>query len=418
MTDPVTTIVEPDSPAWTMPLDQIDVSDGYLFRDNTIDAYLARLRRDAPVHYCAESRFGPYWSITRYRDIMKVEMNPTVFSSDGRRGSIALSGMANPEGVSFIEMDPPEHDVRRKAVSPIAEPVNIGRLEDTIRGHVREIVHGLPVGETFDWVERVSIELTTRMLATIFDFPFEERRQLTYWSDIATGHPKDAGPVTSHEMRAEELSRCLAVFTKMWNERVNEPPRTDLISMMAHSPDTRDMTPGDFLSNLILLIVGGNDTTRNSISGGLLALHQNPAQYDKLRANPGLIKTLVPEIIRWQTPLAHMARTATQDIEFEGQTIRAGDRVALWYLSANRDESMIERANEFLIDRAKPRQHLSFGFGLHHCVGSRLAEAQLRILWEELLVTHPRIRVVGEPERVLSNFVHGYVSMPVRIEPQ
>ncbi|MGH1360300.1 MAG: cytochrome P450 [Burkholderiaceae bacterium] len=408
--------MESTSPAWTMPLTEIDVSNGHLFRDNTIGEYFARLRRDCPVHWCPESRFGPYWSVTRYRDIMAVELNHKVFSSAGELGGIALSGVARAEGSSFIEMDPPMHDDQRKAVSAIAEPPNVSRLEDPIRGHVIEILDSLPVGEPFDWVERVSIELTTRMLATIFDFPFEQRRNLTYWSDIATGHPKDAGPVTSYEMRNEELANCLSVFTRLWNERVNEPPQNNLISMMAHSPATRHMKPDQFLENLILLIVGGNDTTRNSISGGLLALNQNPAQYQALRENPALVKTLVPEIIRWQTPLAHMARTAREDIELNGQQIKAGDRVAMWYLSANRDESMIDRANEFIIDRPKPRQHLSFGFGLHHCVGSRLAEAQLRILWEEILQRYPNITVLEEPERNLSNFVHGFVSMPVRIE--
>lgn len=406
-----------DHPAWTMPLADIDVSNGYLFRDNSIGEYLARLRRDAPVHWCPESRFGPYWSVTRYKDVMTVEMNPKVFSSDGHKGGITLTGVAQPDGVSFIEMDAPKHDMQRKAVNAVAEPPNVARLDSTIRHHVIEILDGLPVGETFDWVERVSVELTTRLLATLFDFPFEDRKLLPYWSDIATGHPKDGGPVTSYEMRTEELSRCLAVFTKMWNERINQPPGHDLISMLAHSPATRNMNSGEFLSNLILLIVGGNDTTRNSITGGLLALHQHPEQYDKLRADPSLIKSLVPEIIRWQTPLAHMARTATEEFELQGQTIRAGDRVVMWYLSANRDSAMIERADEFLVDRPKARQHLSFGFGLHHCMGSRLAEAQLRILWEELLERHPKITVVGEAERNLSNFVHGFLSMPVRIEP-
>ena len=405
-----------DHPAWTMPLESIDPSDGYLHRDNSIGEYFARLRRDAPVHWCAESRFGPYWSVTRYRDIMSVEMNHKVFSSDGRLGGITLPGGGAREGASFIEMDPPEHDIKRKTVSPVAEPPNVARLEPIIREHVIDIVESLPTNETFDWVETVSVELTTRMLATLFDFPFEERRLLPYWSDIATGHPKDNGPVESYEMRQAELAKCLARFTQMWNDRVNQPPSPDLISMMAHSPATRNMNPKEFMDTLILLIVGGNDTTRNSITGGLLALNEHPEQYEKLRANPDLVKTLVPEIIRWQTPLAHMARTAKEDVMVADQQIRKGERVVMWYLSANRDDSMIDRANEFLIDRTKPRQHLSFGFGIHHCVGSRLAEAQLRILWEELLKRHPKISVVGEAERNLSNFVHGFVSMPVRIE--
>jgi cytochrome P450 len=264
-------------------------------------------------------------------------------------------------------------------------------------------------------VDRVSVELTTQMLATLFDFPFEERRRLTRWSDVATTIPYAGGLVETEEERQAELMECLEVFTGLWNERINKPPAGDLVSMMAHSDATKNMTPEEYLGNIILLIVGGNDTTRNSISGGVLALNQNPAEYAKLRANPGLIESMVPEIIRWQTPLAHMRRTALQDIELGGKTIRKGDKVVMWYVSGNRDERAIENPDAFIIDRERPRQHLSFGFGIHRCVGNRLAELQLKILWEEILQRFPDIQVVEEPQRVYSSFVKGYESMQVVI---
>jgi len=288
-------------------------------------------------------------------------------------------------------------------------------MEPTIRKRVCDILDALPRNETFNWVEHVSIELTTQMLATLFDFPFEDRRLLTWWSDMSTGDPDGNGPVTSWEQRLVELGKCQDYFTRLWNERVNTPGGNDLISMLAHSPATRDMGPKEFLGNLILLIVGGNDTTRNSISGGVLALNRFPEQYDKLRANPALVSSMVPEIIRWQTPLAHMRRTAVRDTEVGGQLIAKGDKVVMWYLSGNRDDSAIDHADRFVIDRARPRQHLSFGFGIHRCVGNRLAELQLTVLWEEILKRFERIEVVGEPVRTKSNFVHGFVSMPVRI---
>ena len=252
------------------------------------------------------------------------------------------------------------------------------------------------------------------MLATLFDFPFEERRKLTRWSDVSTALPKSM-IVESAEQRRAEMDECAAYFTRLWNERVNAPPRNDLISMMAHSDATRHMAPENLMGNIILLIVGGNDTTRNTMSGSVLALNENPDQYRKLRDNPDLIETMVPEVIRWQTPLAHMRRTALVDTELGGKTIRKGDRVVMWYVSGNRDEEAIDKPNDFIIDRARPRTHLSFGFGIHRCVGMRLAELQLKIVWQEMLKRFDRIEVVGEPKRVYSSFVKGYESLPVRI---
>jgi cytochrome P450 len=257
------------------------------------------------------------------------------------------------------------------------------------------------------------------MLATLFDFPFEERSKLTYWSDLASNTPEMTGGEISQEETTAGLMECLQTFTRIWHERKGREPSFDLISLLQRDPNTADMVdrPMEFLGNLMLLIVGGNDTTRNSATGGVLALNQNPAEYDKLRANHGLIPGMVSEIIRWQTPLAHMRRLATRDTEFRGKQIRKGQKVVLWYISGNRDESAIERADEFIIDRKNPRHHISFGFGIHRCMGNRLAEMQLRILWEEIMRRFRMVEVVGEPERVRSNFVRGYKTLPVRLHP-
>ncbi|HVZ92574.1 MAG TPA: cytochrome P450 [Rhizomicrobium sp.] len=401
--------------AYEIALDRIDVSQPELFRTNSFWPYFERLRREDPVHYCADSAYGPYWSVTKYADIMHVDTHHQIYSSEAHLGGITIRDQ-QPDFMlpMFIAMDPPKHDRQRKAVSPIVAPENLEKLEGTIRSRAAKILDDLPRNETFNWVDLVSIELTTQMLATLFDFPFEERRRLTRWSDVATAIP-GAGVVNSEEQRRTELRECGEVFTRLWNERVNAEPRNDLISMMAHSEATRDMGPMEYLGNLILLIVGGNDTTRNSITGGVLALNENPDQYEKLRANPALIESMVPEIIRWQTPLAHMRRTALCDAELGGKTIRKGDKVVMWYVSGNRDEEAIENPNAFIIDRARPRQHLSFGFGIHRCVGNRLAEMQLRIVWEEILKRFRFIEVVGKPERIYSNFVKGYATLPVRI---
>jgi len=404
--------------AWSIPLDRIDVSNPHLYQDDTWQPYFARLRRDDPVHYTKDGMYGSYWSVTKYRDIMQVETSQQVFSSDAMLGGIVIRDIPmDYRRPSFIAMDPPKHDEQRKVVAPIVAPMNLQKLAGTIRERAARILDELPRGETFDWVDRVSIELTTQMLATLFDFPFEERRTLTYWSNVATVNTRAGTEIDSEPKRDAVLQKMLEYFTSLWHERARQPPRPDLISMLAHGEATRDLPsrPHEFLGNLILLLVGGNDTTRNSISGGVLALHRFPGEYRKLRDTPGLIPSLVPEIIRYVTPVIHMRRTAVEDVDLAGKRIHRGDKVVMWYISGNRDEDAIEHPDDFIIDRARPRQHLSFGFGIHRCVGNRLAELQLTILWEEILKRFPAIEVVGEPKRSYSNVIHAITSMPVRI---
>lgn len=393
-------------------LEDFDVSSAKLMQADEHWDYFARLRDEAPVHYCKDSMFGPYWSITRFADIMEIEKNWQDFSSD-----LGITLGDRPEDFStpnFIGMDPPKHDQQRQTVQGVVAPMNLKKMESLIRQRAVNILDSLPVGETFNWVDLVSVELTTQMLATIFDFPFEDRYKLTYWSDMATSGELAGGPTPEAKRRAA-LLECLEYFTKLREKRGNEPPKIDLLSMLAHGKDTQNMPPMEFLGNLVLLIVGGNDTTRNSISGGVLALNQNPDEYAKLRADHSLIPNMVSEIIRWQTPLAFMRRTATRDLEFRGQQLRKGDKIAMWYVSGNRDERVIPDPNRFWIDRPNARHHLSFGFGLHRCMGNRLAEMQLRVLWEEIMQRFSFVEVVGEPERVQSSFVRGYASLPVKL---
>jgi cytochrome P450 len=406
--------------AYSMPLEQINVADPELFRTDTMWPYFERLRKEDPVHW-AESGFddvGGYWSVTRYNDIMAVDTDHGRFSSEP---TIVLPDPAEDFTLPmFIAMDQPKHDVQRKTVSPIVSPANLMRMEPIIRERAGAILDSLPIGEQFDWVDKVSIELTTMTLATLFDFPWEDRRKLTRWSDVATAAP-DSGlfsstdPEIAEQERRQELFECVDYFMRLWNERVNAPPQPDLISMLAHGESTRNMDRMEYLGNLILLIVGGNDTTRNSISGSILALSQNPDQEKLLRSDHSLIPAMVSETIRWQTPLAYMRRTALEDVELGGKTIKKGDKVAMWYVSGNRDEDVIERPNDYWIERPRVRQHLSFGFGIHRCVGNRLAELQLKIIWEEILARFPRIDVVGPPRRVYSSFVKGYEYLPVII---
>ena len=409
---------DPASDAWTLPLDQIDVSNPKLYQNDVYYPYFERLRREDPVHWRENGMYGSFWSVTKYKDIMQVETNHQVFSSRADLGGISIRDAPMEfRRASFISMDPPTHDEQRKVVSPIVAPLNLQNFSATIRERAAKVLDGLPRNETFDWVQRVSIELTTMMLATLFDFPLEERSKLTYWSDVATVDINAGTEIDSDAKRLEVLTEALHVFTDQFYERQKQAPRADLISMLAHGDATRDLPtrPQEFLGNLTLLIVGGNDTTRNSMSGGVWALNKHPDEYAKLRANPGVIPSMVSEIIRWQSPIVHMRRTALADATVGGKQIRAGDKVCMWYVSGNRDEDAIDNPNQFIVDRPRARQHLSFGFGIHRCVGNRLAELQLTILWEEIMKRFPRIELMDEPTRIYSNFIHGISKLPVRI---
>lgn len=408
---------------YSVPLDKIDPSDAELFETDTLWGYFERLRNEDPVHYCSDSVEGPFWSVTKYDDIVTMEKDAETFSSD-RAITLADPEPDFPLSPGFIAMDGERHTRHRKTVQPVAAPRNLRNLEPVIRQRVQDMLDDLPIGETFDWVDRVSIELTTGMLATIFDFPWEDRRKLTHWSDMATSSDEqlaEMGLVT--EDRHDILRECLEYFTRLWRSRENSSGdgEIDFVTAMANADATRDIDPEiaplDYLGTLILLIVGGNDTTRNSVTGGVLALNENPAEYDKLRADRTLIPRMSTEIIRWQTPLAYMRRTATCDTELGGKQIKQGDKLAMWYVSANRDASVFDSPDDFIIDRVKPKAHLSFGWGAHFCMGSRLAELQLRVLWEEILDRFHAIEVVGDPVRVKSSFVKGYHELPVQLHP-
>lgn len=409
------------SDPYSIPLEDIDVSDPELFETDTLWGYFERLRKEEPVHYYHardETEFGPYWSVTKFDDIVYVEKNPEIFSSEP---TIVIPDPDPdfPLQAGFITMDGAKHDAQRKDVQPVSSPRNLKKLEPLIRERVAQILDGLPVGETFDWVDRVSIELTTGMLATMFDFPWEDRRKLTFWSDMATASEEQLADIgATRSDREKALRECLEDFTKLWKQREDKAGGSlDFVTAMANSAAYKGMSPLEYLGTLVLLIVGGNDTTRNSISGGVLALNESPGEYEKLRQDRSLIPNMVNEIIRWQTPLAYMRRTATRDTELGGKQIKQGDRIALWYVSANRDETAIERANEFLIDRPNSKHHLSFGWGVHFCMGSRLAEMQLRVVWEEIMERFREVEVVGDPVRVKSSFVKGFAELPVRVHP-
>lgn len=395
--------------------DTLDPSLPERFADGSAHAMFAQLRREAPVHYCAESQFGPFWSISRYDDIVAIEAQPALFSSEAKHGGVSIIDI-NPAEASYLEsfimMDPPRHAQKRRTIAPAFTPSEMARLTESIRTRTANCLDALPRGEAFNWVEHVSIPLTIDMLAILFDFPWNERDNLRIWSDAITSldmianHPQE---------RVGLLFQMAGRFHQLWQERLAADPAPDLLSMMIHSQSFGEMDAAEFMGNMATLIVGGNDTTRNSMSGLAEALTLWPGQWEKLRADPSLVPNAASEIIRWQSPALHMRRTALEDVEFKGHQIRKGDKLVLWYVSANREEGLFPDGDLFLVDRPNARRHLSFGYGIHRCVGARLAELQLQVLIEEMLRRKIRLEAAGSVERAAHPFLAIVNVVPVRI---
>jgi cytochrome P450 len=408
------TLLKPDVNA----VDPLDVSRAELYTEHKWHEPFRTLRETAPVYWCENSKFGPYWSVSSYKAIQYVEALPEIYSSDWEAGGITIADRLDEEnGIQlpmFIAMDRPKHTEQRRTVAPAFTPSEMMRMADDIRARTGELLDSLPYGEKFDWVDKVSIELTTGMLALLFDFPWEDRRKLTFWSDWA-GDIELATDASRLQERLGHLFEMGAYFKRLWDERVDQPPAPDLISMMIHSEAMADMGMEEFMGNLVLLIVGGNDTTRNTMSGIAYALNKFPDQRALLEGDPSIIPAAASEFIRWQTPLAHMRRTATQDTELEGHKIKKGDKIVMWYISGNRDESIFPNADQLILTRENARRHLAFGYGIHRCVGARLAELQVTILLEEMAKRRMRVNVLEEPLRVPHSFVNGYREMTVEL---
>ena len=401
-----------------------DVSRSDIYFEDRWQPIFKEMQDAGPLHYIPESPYGPYWAVVGHKAIQHIEALPETFSSSWEHGGITIlerreedvqENGAMRELPMFIAMDRPEHTGQRRTVAPKFTPSGMAEMEGEIRQRTGELLDTLPRGKVFDWVDTVSIELTTGMLALLFGFPWEDRRMLTYWSDWA-GDTELAGIGELEDVRWEIFHEMAGYFQSLWIERTHDKePGDDLISMMIHSPAMNQMRPEEFIGNLVLLIVGGNDTTRNSMSGFIYALDKFPDQRKLFEENPDIIPNAVQEMLRYQTPLAHMRRTCTEDTEVFGQTIKKGDKVVLWYLAANHEEEVFPNPHKLDLARENARRHIAFGYGIHRCVGARLAELQLRVLLEEMHKRRMRVHVAGDVERVRANFVHGFRKLEVEI---
>ena len=398
------------------PINPFEVSANALYTEDTWREPFARLRADAPISWRPESPFGAYWSVVTHALVQEVELRHDVFSSRWDLGNITIAEAVNGEGFpNFIAQDPPIHTAQRRVIAPAFSPSQIIKLEALVRARTEKLFAELPRGEEFDWVERVSLPLTLGMLCLLFDMPFDEWRDLKRWSDWASSVSEDN---LNEEHRVQflvQMGEMLARFDRELDARRGQPPTDDLLSRMVHSEAMGNMEAIERIANIALLIVGGNDTTRNSMSALVEAFDTYPAELARLRTNPSLIPNAAQEIIRWQSPVTHMRRTCTEDVELGGQTLRKGEKVILWYISANRDESVFPDAERFDVGRDNARRHVAFGHGIHRCVGARLAEIQLCTLIEEIVDRGIRIEPHGPAERLPSPFLHGFVHMPVRI---
>lgn len=411
------TLAPPPRNAWVPP-GLADLTDPDVFLAGAPHAAFARLRSEAPVAWHPQGDGDGFWCVTRWQDVRAVSLDQRTFSS--WRGGIMLRDF--PEELlaaqreTLTAMEPGRHQAHRKLVSAAFVPRVIRELEPRLRTVTRDILDTLDGRSGCDFVVDVAAELPVVAICELLGIPREDRGRVIAWSNKLVGmdDPEYAGSPDDGPLAALEL----AMYAQQLAEERRSAPRDDILSqLLAAEVDGERLGDAAFNAFVLVLAVAGNETTRNLISGGLHTLFEHPAAREAVVANPALLPTAIEEMLRWVTPVMHFRRTAERDVELGGRVIRAGDKVVMWYVAANRDETVFARPDVFDITRS-PNDHLAFGFGPHYCLGASLAQLEVRVLFEELFGHYPEIAPAGPIARMRANHIAGIKHMPVQLGPR
>jgi linalool 8-monooxygenase len=401
-----------------------DLKDPDLYVNRVPHDIFARLRRDQPVYWNAEKDGPGFWALTRQAEIKLVSRQPGLFSSAHEHGGhrifneneVGLTGAGEAAiGIPFISIDPPVHALYRKIVMPALAPGRLAGIEERINARCAELIAGIPMHVPVDIVPLLSAPLPLLTLAELLDVPSDVWPKLYDWTNAFVGED-DPDFRNSPASMAQTLSEFFE-FSKDLFERRRARPGSDLASVLANATiEGQPVAFKEFVANLILALVGGNETTRNSLSHSIVAFANNPQQWDVVRQKPEILGEAVKEMVRYASPVMHMRRTALADTMLADKKIAKGDKVVMWYISGNRDEEVFERPDSFDITRMNV-QHVAFGTGQHVCVGFRLAEMQLRVAFSQLAERVQRFEVVASPRRFRSNFINGLKNLDVILIP-
>ena len=382
-----------------------------------------RLREEAPIYWHEESLdYEPgFWALTKHEDIIKVSKDPMTFSSavGGHLMTMGDPEVVDPSAVAaiignMIGMDPPDHQVYRKMVAPSFTPKAIRNLEEDMRKKIQELLENVEGKSEFNFVTEISEQLPLWVLCEMMGIPESDRPKIRDLVNNLTDASIQQDPNNAFQIWVNYME-----LFKMGRDMIEErrkKPTEDLMSVVANTQVEGDELPPELLDGFFLLmVIAGNETTRNTLTGGLMALTENPEEREKLLKDLSLIANATDEMLRWVTSVIYFRRTATQDTQIRGQDIKAGDKVVMWYGSGNRDEEVFPDGHLFRVDRENARKHLAFGAGEHLCLGNRLGHMQIRILFEELLERYPNIHSVSDPIRIPSNFLAGISELKVSI---